>query len=430
MLFVCIKMAENDSYGSIGTEIQMLALGPEDIHLKANPEVTFWSGGQIRSKTHTPFALINCTHDFDVPPRFSDDDRTAFKCVLERRAHVLKMLYIEITFPDLEDTFLEGVGHRMIEYVSIVAAGSALETMTGSWLATRQQLASGPGKEVREMTDGVSIGGGFKRAYVHLPFGLIRSLMSPGIPLISLYNQECFLQLKLADAMYFLKSGADPGVLENVRFRLLSDQALLSTAEIQRLFLDHKSTRDIMYLQIREQFELYDSGVRTIRIPIDFNGYCRRIMIVLRDRLQEPVEDSLESARLFVGNVEAYPSGPKNMDGTRVAPEYWNLVAPVLRKGDRPVKSVYCMSFSLNNPMEPWKGLGGHLFNIGGPKPVEEMCSHYTEQPLGALNLSNTVNIVELTIKSGSQVSLIHLVAECYNIMTAKNGWVDSLYVN
>lgn len=407
-------MGDHVSYGTV---VQMTAKGAEDAHLTLDPEYTFFSSGNVKS--HTPFALIQDVNHFDRPPRFETDE--IYRCMVAKSGHVLKSLLLRIDAPEDGVVFKDDFGFRCLDYVCLQAGGVMIEKMSGAFLRTRAMLGTPEAKKegFRQMVGGVSAGGR-RTFYVPLPFGLLRSAVSPGIPIASLYSPDLQLSMKLNDPGY-----AFGGRMDDVRFEVYSDSAFVSVAEMQALL---QNEHEVFYIQGREQVELFE-GSRTLKIPLDFNGHCRRLMVVVRDEMLDPIESCLESMRFFVSSVEVYPNAPRNLDSTRVAPEYWSTVGPILRTEEKSLKSVYSISFSLYNHMAPVTNRKLEMFPLGGFKPVLEVHSDYADQPFGALDLSRTTNIVEVRVKEGVNFSYVHVMAEMYNLLTFASGTMDVAFV-
>lgn len=398
-------------YDRIAVNVQMTALGHQDRALTQSPEVSFLKTLPL---THTSFALVQGTNEFDHPkPRFGADAslvNPVYRCTIEKRTHVIVALYLEALVPDNR-----GSGYDLIEQVSLSIGGTEIERMSGEWMSARSRLAVPDEKAggFLEMTTGEAM-------YLPIPFGVATSLMSSGIPVLAAYNRELTFSLKLKPLLDLNLGRASP------RFRVLTEEALLTVSESTSLYLSSPHTQ--LFLQTREHYENVEPGRDSLRVQANFNAMCRRVIVMLRNPAGS-VLPCLRSARMFISGVDTMPSGPKTATGQRVDSMYLDTVGPCLRKGDRPVKGVYVFSFSLSNPMEP-TGLFKSHSPLKGQPHGQDIRSPWADQPCGAFDLSATTNFIELNLIPGHDASEVHVVAECYNFIEYSSGAIRILYVN
>lgn len=407
MVFAC-ELCMEIPYDRIAVNVQMSALGHQDGALTRDPEVSFLKSSPLM---HTSFALVQGENEFDHPrPRFSDDAslvNPVYRCTIEKKSHVIVALYLEALVSDNS-----GSGYDLIEEVSLSIGGTEIERMSGEWMSCRSLLAVTDEKRdgFAEMTSGSAM-------VLPLPFGVTTSLMSSGIPVLPAYNRELTFSLKLK-----------PGLLTRPRprFRILTEEALLTNAECRTLYLSAPRTQ--LFLQSREHSESIEPGRDSLRIQANFNALCRRIIVMLRDS-SGSVVPCLQSARLFINGIDVMPSGPKTLTGERVDSFYLDTVGACLRKGDRPIRGMYVFSFSISNPMEP-TGLFKSHFPLKASPPVSDIHSPWADQPCGAFDMSPTTNFIELRLSPGHVAREVHVIAECYNFIEYSSGVVRVVYVN
>lgn len=122
-----------------GGQMQLVAIGAQDIHLTGNPQITYF---KTVYRQHTNFAIesiaqtfSNGTFDFGV---------TNLNCRIARNGDLIHRMYLELTLPALTGVSIgdspsyadwtQSVGHALIENVSIYIGGQLIDKHYDTWL--------------------------------------------------------------------------------------------------------------------------------------------------------------------------------------------------------------------------------------------------------------------------------------------------------
>lgn len=119
---------------SLGTALQLLALGPQNYVLDLNPEITFFK--QV-FRRHTPFAL-EC---FDDPVDLKFGSISTVE--LRRRGDVLGDVVLEIQLPNLGiegGRWVDAIGYALLTRVRFLADGTVLNDQERLWYDITDKL--------------------------------------------------------------------------------------------------------------------------------------------------------------------------------------------------------------------------------------------------------------------------------------------------
>ena len=118
-----------------GGLLQLVATGRQDIYLTGNPQTTFFK--QV-FRRYTNFAVESCRIDFDG----SADFGKTIVATIPRKGDLLNTLILEVSLPALpqssgsgfDTSWVNGIGHAMIDYVSLEVGGKEIDRQYGEWL--------------------------------------------------------------------------------------------------------------------------------------------------------------------------------------------------------------------------------------------------------------------------------------------------------
>jgi hypothetical protein len=133
-----------------GGLIQLVAQGPQDTYLTANPQVTYFK--DIYRK-HTNFALESIEQTFNGQVDFG----SRVQCIISRDGDLLSRLYLEVTLPSVNigqilgqiavtdadaSTFqwVDHIGHALINYVELEIGGQIIDKQYGDWMYIWNEL--------------------------------------------------------------------------------------------------------------------------------------------------------------------------------------------------------------------------------------------------------------------------------------------------
>ena len=123
-----------------GGLLQLVATGRQDIYLSGNPQTTFFK--QVYRR-HTSFSMESCRIDFDG----SADFGKVIVATIPRKGDLINSLILEISLPaipqtsELGDTsWANGIGHAMIDYISLEIGGKEIDRQYGEYLHLYSQF--------------------------------------------------------------------------------------------------------------------------------------------------------------------------------------------------------------------------------------------------------------------------------------------------
>ena len=200
-----------------GGEMQLVAMGAADFFLTGNPSITFF---KIVYRRHTNYASEYISLPFDKIPTFNPLSHTDVSCKINRNADLLYDTYLVYDLPTIYTTddipfgWVEDVGIKIIDEISIRADGQILDRQYGQWMklwsdlslsdskkksfkemvANEQKLVSIMQQDIDDSTT-EKITFPAKRLYIPLMFWYCTN---PGlsIPLIALQYSELYIDCK------------------------------------------------------------------------------------------------------------------------------------------------------------------------------------------------------------------------------------------
>jgi len=129
-----------------GGLLQLVAQGKQDIYLTGNPQVSFF---KTVFRRHTNFATESLPMYFDGTPNFGQ----TISCLVPRRGDLLGRIYLRVVLPQLTlegtDTlasYVNSVGHALIEEVKITIGEQDIDKQTGEWMEIWSQLTTPAGQ--------------------------------------------------------------------------------------------------------------------------------------------------------------------------------------------------------------------------------------------------------------------------------------------
>lgn len=127
-----------------GGEMQLVAMGAADFFLTGNPSITFF---KIVYRRHTNYATEYIILPFDKIPTFNPLSHTDVSCKINRNADLLYDTYLVYDLPaiyttdDIQFGWVEDVGTKIIDEISIRADGQILDRQYGQWMKLWSDLS-------------------------------------------------------------------------------------------------------------------------------------------------------------------------------------------------------------------------------------------------------------------------------------------------
>lgn len=131
---------DEDSRGSVGTSLQLLAVGPQNYVLDIHPEMTFFKAVY---KRHTPFAQD--TFDDEVDVRFGQTVRVE----LHRRGDVLGDCFLQVRLPNLGiagGRWADAIGYVLFTRIRFVVDDTVVHDQERLWYDLSDRLFMPHGK--------------------------------------------------------------------------------------------------------------------------------------------------------------------------------------------------------------------------------------------------------------------------------------------
>lgn len=378
-----------------GGQIQLAAIGPQDIYLTGNPQITYFKAVY---KRHTNFAietvaLFANNMDFGRTPEIE----------IPITGDLISDIHIELKLPQLHQTthgsvtstyasYVDGIGNALIKSVELRIGGSPIDKQYGEWLDIWGELNVKP--ENRKTYD-IMVGNtypsddsdpeNFKSRsqislYIPLRFWFNNN---PGlaIPIIALQYHKITLQFEFEEVKHLIRSNVtittpkdnSGNDLKFLNPKLLVDYIYLDTDEKRRF-------TQVSHEYLIETIQHIDSiliqpNTELINLDLTFNNPVKYIVWVIQNanflKHDSGVNASItgdanDFKRKNCGNQKLRYSNLANIEGKydnfktakiqingydRIAEknaDYFRLVQNQQFMGCTPSKYIYSYSFALN----------------------------------------------------------------------------------
>jgi hypothetical protein len=186
-----------------GGLLELVAHGVQDIYLIGNPEITFF---KVVFKRHTNFSMesIQATFDGDINfgnkitakiPRNGD---LAYTMVLEVDLPAITAL--TGTDPDFSISYVNALGHAIIDYAEIKIGGNSIDKQYGEWMEIWSQLTLDESKkfayqDMLSRYDSFTKVNSATTVYIPLQFWFCRNI-GLALPLVALQYHEVEIDIK------------------------------------------------------------------------------------------------------------------------------------------------------------------------------------------------------------------------------------------
>lgn len=401
-----------------GVLMQLAAAGEQDKYIIGNPELSHF---KTSYKRHTNFSIGQ------IPQYFmeSADFGKKATCLIEKKGDLLNDMILELELPELETnvSWINGIGHHIIEYVELLLSGISVCKMTGQFLDIYSQLTVPYGKRAAyykmvryNSSYNKNTQEGNLRLFIPLPFWFCKDF-GKSLPLISMQHTDVRVIVKFREFSECWYSGTSMSTTpsnKNITSALIMcDYIYLDTFERKKFasapqleyLIEQVQTQDknpVRATEKNDNYQVYlNHPVKTIywiyqadnvSITNDWGNYSR----TLDDDTVVQVKQSPIDYTLFRLN------GHERIE--RKHSDYYRYVEQFKRHENSSVSHTYSYNFSLK-PDSP--------------------------QPYGSCNFSRVDSCVfsmefPTTILSGQ----LKFFATNYNILKIKNGMTGLAYSN
>jgi hypothetical protein len=371
-----------------GGLLQLVATGRQDIYLSGNPQTTFFK--QVYRR-HTHFSIETKRIPFETAAEFNK----LITLTVPRSGDLLNQMMLEVRLPMLsasgavvnnscsgiatiaptdyqaartEYSWVNGIGHAMIDYVSIMIGQQEIDRQYGEWLHLWTQLST-PGSKLNGIYNMIGqqevynedTQKGPLRLFIPLRFWFCNNI-GMSLPLIALQSTPIRIYIKLKSGMDMVFSS----LLENdpclnlpvpptiADMTMWGDFIFLDTEE-RRRFASSKHEYLIEQVQTVKRYSIPEKSIN-ISVPLHFNHPLKEIVwVVQQDRMVANHEWFNYGSRLLnefgIPNTDLINSAVLQFDGydrfERQNALYFRLVQPWQRHTSIPNDFIYVYSFSL-----------------------------------------------------------------------------------
>jgi len=352
-----------------GGLLQLVATGRQDIYLTGNPQTTFFK--QVYRR-HTNFSVESCRIDFDG----STDFGKVVAATIPRKGDLLNTLILEVTLPMLpqsnmstiDTSWVNGIGHAMLEYISLEIGGKEVDRQYGEWLHISSSLQVDASKRTgfnnmvgyQEAFEQGSQPGPLK-LYIPLRFWFCNNV-GLSLPLIALqaHPVRIYVKLRSPNTLFYRDSLAlTPNQAlfpppNPTSFVMWGDFIHLDTDE-RRRFSSSKHEYLVEQVQMQRKTAV-PAGASLANVTLDFNNPLKELIwVVQQDRMLQTNEwfnyTNRQLVEQHVTLNDQITTAILRLDGydrfeVRDA-SYFRLVQPWQRHTVIPDDYIYLYSFSL-----------------------------------------------------------------------------------
>ena len=402
-----------------GALLQLVALGSQDIPIVGNPQMTYFKSVY---KRHTNFAVESIQQIFSNQIEFG----VLSSCIVAKKGDMLKSLLLEIQLPEISNSttnnvsWINGIGHHIIEKVDLLIGGEIIQSMTGEFIDIYTELTIpasqkiGYYKMVGKSTEyNASSQTGAQHLYIPLPFWFCENI-SLAIPLIALQYAEVKINVKFKDFSNCFYSGVNKPTIPTTKtftdVFLYCDYIFLDVEERKKMAIEAEKDYLITQTQISDGNPVMANETNVI-CDLYFNHPVKELLWVYHSDaattnneytnyskngntpLINEEEAPLKNVTLLLDNQDRF--------GKRSA-DYFRLVQPFQHHTSNYDQFIYNYSFAL-----------------------------YPEkyQPSGTCNFSK-IHSTSLVIEPENNIPTgeIKVYAINYNILKIKNGIAGLMY--
>jgi hypothetical protein len=348
-----------------GAALQLIARGRQDIYLVGNPQITFFK--QVYRR-YTNFSMESQPIYFDGTADFG----RRISAVIPRKGDLLHRMILEISLPqvvagDPNTSWVNAIGHAIIEEVSIEIGEKEIDKHTGEWLHVWSSLVTSSSKQTayynmvgRQTAYTQDAQPGPLKLYVPLRFWFNNNI-GLSLPLIALQTHPVRIIIKFADLQNCwyndaLKSNCTQTInaVNITDVTLYGDYIYLDVDE-RRKFASVKHEYLIEQVQ-HSPLNSIPSTAAVANIPLNFNHPIKELIWVVQQRRMTDANEIYNFSSLQLNE----PGRPYDLildsvikfDGfdrfQKRDISYFRLVQPWQYHTTVPDDFIYLYSFSIN----------------------------------------------------------------------------------
>ena len=290
-----------------GGLLQLVAYGAQDMYLTGNPQITFF---KVVYRRHTNFAIEAIQQTFNGTTAFGN----SVNVTVSRNGDLIHRTYLQVELPALTnysyttqttDRYVNYVGLRMIQSVSVEIGGQQVDKHYADWLYIWNELSLPLGKKYGyqsmvgadgDLTSSPSsstsetarLNGDVTTLYVPLEFWFCRNV-GLALPLIALQYHEVKLKIQFEDINKCIAPQTGTAALSAATLGAFSNKSFDATVWVDYIFLDTDERR--RFAQLSHEYlieQLQFTGSETIaanagnRYRLNFNHPCKELVWVAK----------------------------------------------------------------------------------------------------------------------------------------------------
>ena len=348
-----------------GAALQLIARGRQDIYLVGNPQITFFK--QVYRR-YTNFSMESQPIYFDGTANFG----RRISAIIPRKGDLLHRMMLEISLPmvvvgDPDTSWVNGIGHALIEEVTIEIGEKEIDKQTGEWLHVWSSLTTSNSKQTayynmvgRQTAYTQDAQPGPIKLYIPLRFWFCNNI-GMALPLIALQTHPVRLTVKFRDLQQlFYRNSLQSNCTQTIDQVNITDVTLYG----DYIYLDIEERRKFAsvkheYLIEQIQYSPLNSipaNASVANIPLNFNHPIKELIwLVQQTRMSETNEifnySSLqlnEAGRPYDLILDAVIKFDGFDRFKKRDISYFRLVQPYQYHTAVPDDFIYLYSFSIN----------------------------------------------------------------------------------
>jgi len=434
-----------------GGLLQLTVVGTQNKYLTGKPNMTYFKYGYCQ---HTNFACESINQTFDGTVDFGQKITTK----ISRHGDLVSNMILEINLPKLTNiteekdgqtsvhrvNWVNGIGYRIIDYISIDIGGTEIDRHTGEFLYLQHELTlTNSKKKNQDLMVGLSDTFTFsdednfneKRLYIPLKFWFTKEIGN-SIPLVALqYHDvtvhvkfksfhECVITEKMINYNYeFSNSNAEIDIVSVQACENLPEVQHIISAELfcDYIFLDKQerkwfaqTTHRFLIEQVQENSQSF-SNSETYKFHLNFNHPCKELIWYSTLQDSNKNNDWLNFGR-YQNELNVYKSSNKD-DILKMITLYLNGHERLSTRSSDYYKLVHCNQYHTGFPRN-------NIYSFPFSLVPEKL------QPSGSLNFSELDDVFFTFTTNSTESHTTNMYAINYNILIVTQGMGGLAYSN
>ena len=348
-----------------GAALQLIARGRQDIYLVGNPQITFFK--QVYRR-YTNFSMESQPIYFDGTANFG----RRISAIIPRKGDLLHRMMLEISLPmvvvgDPDTSWVNAIGHALIEEVTIEIGEKEIDKQTGEWLHVWSSLTTSNSKQTayynmvgRQTAYTQDAQPGPIKLYIPLRFWFCNNI-GMALPLIALQTHPVRLTVKFRDLQQlFYRNSLQSNCTQTIDQVNITDVTLYG----DYIYLDIEERRKFAsvkheYLIEQVQFSPLNSipaNASVANIPLNFNHPIKELIWLVQQTRMGDTNEIFNYSSLQLNEAgrpyDLILDAVIKFDGfdrfKKRDISYFRLVQPWQYHTTVPDDFIYLYSFSIN----------------------------------------------------------------------------------